>query len=71
MSLARGDHQAGRVTQTPATTDHGQPDELSAAMVDRIAAQHEALGLLLAPDIRRALLTVPRHLFTEGDANPA
>jgi hypothetical protein len=34
------------VTQTPATTDHGQPDELSAAMVDRIAAQHEALGLL-------------------------
>jgi hypothetical protein len=21
----RGDHQAGRVTQTPATTDHGQP----------------------------------------------
>jgi protein-L-isoaspartate(D-aspartate) O-methyltransferase len=38
-------------------------------MVDRIAARHEALGLVLAPDIRRALLTVPRHLFAAGNAD--
>ena len=55
--------------QTPATTDDAHPDELRAAMVDRIAAQHEALGLVLTADIRRALRTVPRHLFAEGNAD--
>jgi protein-L-isoaspartate(D-aspartate) O-methyltransferase len=57
------------VTQPPATTDDAHPDELRAAMVDRIAAQHEALGLVLAPELRRALLAVPRHLFAEGNAD--
>lgn len=42
-------------------------DELRDAMVERIAARHQALGLVLAPEIERALRTVPRHLFT-GDA---
>jgi protein-L-isoaspartate(D-aspartate) O-methyltransferase len=58
------------VPPTPSTTDDAQPDELRTAMVGRIAAQHETLGLVLPPDIRRALLTVPRHLFAEGDADP-
>jgi protein-L-isoaspartate(D-aspartate) O-methyltransferase len=44
-------------------------DELRAAMVDRIAARHEALGLVLNTSVRQALLTVPRHLFTEDDAD--
>ena len=57
------------MTQTPATTDNAHPDELRAAMVDRIAAQHESLGLVLPADIRRALSTVPRHLFAEGNAD--
>ena len=59
------------MTRTPATTDDAHPDELRAAMVDRIAAQHEALGLVLPADIRRALRTVPRHLFAEGNADLA
>lgn len=58
------------MTQPPTTTDDAHPDELRAAMVDRIAAQYEALGLPFAPNIRRALLTVPRHLFAEDDADP-
>ena len=57
------------MTQKPATTDDAQPDELRAAMVDRIAAQHQALGLVLPADVRRALRTVPRHLFAEGNAD--
>ena len=57
------------MTQPPGTTDEAQADELRAAMVDRIAALHERLGLVLDGDIRRALLTVPRHLFAEGDAD--
>jgi protein-L-isoaspartate(D-aspartate) O-methyltransferase len=57
------------VTQPPSTTDEARADELRAAMVDRIAALHERLGLSLDGDIRRALLTVPRHLFAEGDAD--
>jgi protein-L-isoaspartate(D-aspartate) O-methyltransferase len=57
------------VTQTPSTTDDAQADELRAAMVDRIAAQHEGHGLVLDAEIRRALLTVPRHLFAEGNAD--
>jgi protein-L-isoaspartate(D-aspartate) O-methyltransferase len=65
----RADHEGGRVTQPPSTTDEAEADELRAAMVDRIAAQHERLGLVLDGDIRRALLTVPRHLFAEGDAD--
>jgi protein-L-isoaspartate(D-aspartate) O-methyltransferase len=57
------------VPATPSTTDDAQSDELRAAMVDRIAAQHETLGLVLPADIRRALRTVPRHLFAEGNAD--
>jgi protein-L-isoaspartate(D-aspartate) O-methyltransferase len=57
------------VTRTPSTTDETQADELRAAMVDRIAAQHERLGLVLDAEVRRALLTVPRHLFAEGNAD--
>jgi protein-L-isoaspartate(D-aspartate) O-methyltransferase len=56
------------VTQTPSTIDDAQADELRAAMVDRIAAQHQRLGLVLEDEVRRALLTVPRHLFAEGNA---
>ncbi|WP_182874946.1 methyltransferase, FxLD system [Microbispora sp. H10670] len=41
-------------------------DELRNAMVERIAVRHQALGLVLPPEIERALRTVPRHLFT-GD----
>jgi protein-L-isoaspartate(D-aspartate) O-methyltransferase len=41
-------------------------DELRGALVDRIAARHQALGLNLSAEIARALRTVPRHLFT-GD----
>jgi len=44
-------------------------DELRAAMVDGIAVRHQALGLSLADGVRRALLTVPRHLFTGDDAD--
>jgi protein-L-isoaspartate(D-aspartate) O-methyltransferase len=65
----RADHEGGRVTQPPSTTGEARADELRAAMVDRIAALHERLGLSLDGDIRRALLTVPRHLFAEGDAD--
>jgi len=43
--------------------------DLRAAMVDGIAARHEALGLVLAAEVRRALLAVPRHLFAESDAD--
>ena len=57
------------MSQTPSTTDDAQADELRAAMVDRIAALHERLGLVLDAEVRRALLTVPRHLFAEGDAD--
>jgi protein-L-isoaspartate(D-aspartate) O-methyltransferase len=56
------------VTQTPSTTDDAQADELRAAMVDRIAAQHQRLGLVLEDEVRQALLTVPRHLFAEDNA---
>jgi protein-L-isoaspartate(D-aspartate) O-methyltransferase len=57
------------VTPTASMTDHGQADELRAAMVDGIAGRHKALGLVLSADVRRALLTVPRHLFADGDAD--
>jgi protein-L-isoaspartate(D-aspartate) O-methyltransferase len=67
--LARADHEGSRVTQPPSTTDEAHADELRAAMVDRIAAQHERLGLALDTEVRRALLTVPRHLFAEDDAD--
>ena len=57
------------MTQPPSTTEEAQADELRAAMVDRIAALHERLGLALGAEVRRALLTVPRHLFAEDDAD--
>ena len=59
------------MTQPLSTTDEAHADELRAAMVDRIAAQHERLGLALDTEVRRALLTVPRHLFAEGNADLA
>jgi protein-L-isoaspartate(D-aspartate) O-methyltransferase len=59
------------VTPTASMTDHAQADELRAAMVDAIAGRHEALGLVLSADVRRALLTVPRHLFSEADTDLA
>lgn len=40
--------------------------ELRDALVDRIAADRQALGLRLPQEVARALRTVPRHLFT-GD----
>ena len=55
--------------QPPNTTDDARADELRAAMVDRIAVMHERLGLVLNAEVRRALLTVPRHLFAEDDAD--
>ena len=57
------------MTPTASMTDHGPADGLRAAMVDGIARRHEALGRVLSADVRRALLTVPRHLFAEGDAD--
>jgi protein-L-isoaspartate(D-aspartate) O-methyltransferase len=50
-------------------TDHGRADDLRAAMVDGIVRRYQARGLVLSADVRRALLTVPRHLFAEGDAD--
>ncbi|GAA1001497.1 hypothetical protein GCM10009555_106250 [Acrocarpospora macrocephala] len=44
-----------------------QADKLRDALVDRIAATHEMLGLALTAEVERALRTVPRHGFT-GDA---
>src|SRR6202044_1132356 len=66
---ARTSPEGGRVTQPQSTTDDAQADELRAAMVDRIAALHERLGLVLDAEGRRALLSVPRHLFAEADAD--
>ncbi|MEV6980956.1 methyltransferase, FxLD system [Sphaerisporangium sp. NPDC051017] len=43
-------------------------EELRSALVERIAARHRALGVVLSVEIERALRTVPRHLFT-GDAD--
>jgi protein-L-isoaspartate(D-aspartate) O-methyltransferase len=57
------------VTATTGKTDHAQADELRAAMVDGIAARHKARDRVLSADVRRALLTVPRHLFAEADAD--
>jgi protein-L-isoaspartate(D-aspartate) O-methyltransferase len=57
------------VTKPHAATGDAEADELRAAMVDRIAALHERLGLILDADVRRALRTVPRHLFAEADAD--
>ena len=57
------------MTPTASMTDHGRADGLRAAMVDGIARRHEALGRVLSADVRRALLTLPRHLFAEGDAD--
>jgi protein-L-isoaspartate(D-aspartate) O-methyltransferase len=54
---------------TASMTEHDHADELRATMVDGIAGRHQALGLVLSADVRRALLTVPRHLFVEADAD--
>ncbi|MCG5220591.1 methyltransferase, FxLD system [Streptosporangium sp. KLBMP 9127] len=43
-------------------------DELRSALVEKIAARHQALGLALPAEVERALRAVPRHLFT-GDAD--
>ncbi|MER7129293.1 methyltransferase, FxLD system [Streptosporangium saharense] len=44
-------------------------EDLRTAMVEGIAERHQAQGLVLDADIRRALLTTPRHVFAEGDAD--
>jgi protein-L-isoaspartate(D-aspartate) O-methyltransferase len=36
------------------------------AMVEKITARHQTLGLVLPAEVERALRTVPRHLFTGG-----
>ncbi|MCD0447659.1 methyltransferase, FxLD system [Actinocorallia sp. API 0066] len=36
------------------------------AMVDRLAADHQAKGLVLRPEVETAMRTVPRELFTPG-----
>ncbi len=43
--------------------------DLRIAMVEGISERHRTLGLVLEDEIRRALLTVPRHVFAEGDAD--
>lgn len=37
-----------------------------AAMVDQLVADHADKGLIMRPEIEKALRTVPRHLFTPG-----
>src|ERR1700733_6526778 len=71
VNFTRADDEGDRVIPTGSMTDHGPADGLRAAMVDGIARRHEALGRVLSADVRRALLTVPRHLFAEGDADLA
>ncbi len=41
-------------------------EDLRAAMVDRLVADHVAEGLVMRPEVEAALRTVPRHLFTPG-----
>ncbi|KPM57672.1 methyltransferase, FxLD system [Frankia sp. B2] len=41
-------------------------ESLRHAMVDRLAADHEAKRLVLRPEVEAALRTVPRELFTPG-----
>ncbi|MEV0306555.1 methyltransferase, FxLD system [Nonomuraea fuscirosea] len=55
---------------TDVSTDHDVDEaaRLRAAMVEKIAARHQALGLVLPAEVEQALRTVPRHLFT-GDAD--
>lgn len=48
------------------STDADRAAELRNAMVDDIAADHEAKELTLRPEVEAALRTVPRHLFTPG-----
>ncbi|MGW0802825.1 methyltransferase, FxLD system [Nonomuraea sp. NPDC002799] len=51
---------------------HGDPGKQAAvlrdALVEKIAARHRMLGLVLPSEVERALRTVPRHLFT-GDTD--
>jgi protein-L-isoaspartate(D-aspartate) O-methyltransferase len=39
-------------------------DEHRGALADRVAERHRLLGLVLPPEVDRAVRTVPRHLFT-------
>lgn len=53
------------------TTDNAAQDDVAVlrdAMVEKIAARYQRLGLDLPPEFERALRTVPRHLFT-GDTD--
>ena len=52
------------------TTDNDVQDvtALRTAMIEKITARHQALGLVLPAEVERALRTVPRHLFT-GDVD--
>jgi protein-L-isoaspartate(D-aspartate) O-methyltransferase len=51
----------------PATTgDIMGSNELRGRLVDRLAADHLAKGLMLRPEVEAALRTVPRELYTPG-----
>ncbi|MEV6033545.1 methyltransferase, FxLD system [Nonomuraea sp. NPDC052116] len=54
----------------PVTTDNDVQDvtALRTAMIEKITARHQALGLVLPAEVERALRTVPRHLFA-GDVD--
>ncbi|MFC5833190.1 methyltransferase domain-containing protein [Nonomuraea insulae] len=56
------------MTDVSTDNDVEEAAALRAAMVEQIAARHQALGLTLPAVVERALRTVPRHLFT-GDAD--
>ncbi|MCD5310670.1 methyltransferase, FxLD system [Kineosporia babensis] len=44
----------------------GEAEGFRDTMIARIAERNEPLGLSLLPEVREAVRTVPRHLFTEG-----
>jgi protein-L-isoaspartate(D-aspartate) O-methyltransferase len=48
------------------SVDTVNSDDLRAAMVDQLIAEHTDKGLTMRPEVEAALRTVPRHLFTPG-----
>lgn len=66
---ASRDAMATADAEQPAHGDTGQQAALLRdAMVAKIEARHQTLGLVLPTAVERALRTVPRHLFT-GDTD--
>ncbi len=60
------------------SVDTMSSESLRNAMVDKLAADHAAKGLVLRPEVKATMRTVPRELFTPGlpleeayDANAA